>query len=99
MPGKFSYSAGLSSVAAYTALFAEWLQKICNPQDATRITSALNVADFKEELQALANIRDSEGAKAQQAHYAAIETVLRETFYGLLVRICNGTELLELSHT
>lgn len=86
MPHKVMPSAGLPSVDAYSDAIDRWLDKAENMKHQAGIEPALIVADFLEEIEEIGKIRHESGVSTQQAHYAAIETALRDTLYELLVR-------------
>ena len=86
MPHKVMPSAGLPSVDAYSDAIKRWLDKAESIKQQPNIEPALIAADFLKEVEEIGKIRHESGVSTQQAHYAAIETALRDKFYELLVR-------------
>ena len=84
MPHKVMSSTGLASVEAYAVAIDQWLRKAEDVKQEASIRPALVASDFVGEIENINTIRNESNAPPQ-AHYAAIETAIRNAFYDLLV--------------
>ena len=85
MPHKILSSTNLTSVEAYADAIDRWLQKAEDVKQEACIEPALVASDFLEEIENINTIRNESNA-SPQAHYAAIETAIRNAFYDVLVQ-------------
>ena len=84
MPHKVMSSTGLASVEGYAVAIDRWLRKAEEIKQQASIEPALVASDFVEEIENINTIRN-ESSVSPQAHYAAIETAIRNASYDLLV--------------
>ncbi|MCJ1401490.1 hypothetical protein MMC11_004704 [Xylographa trunciseda] len=77
-------STGSPSVETYAKSIQLWLRKAKHVKHQSSIEPALPISEFDEQLQNIASIRNHTNVNSQQAHYAAIETAIRNIFYDIL---------------
>ena len=99
MPHRVMASTGSPSVETYARSIQVWLKKAKHVKHESSIEPALPISEFDEQVQDIASIRSHGSVNSQQAHYAAIETAIRNIFYDILVcdHRCRDSQVLTKS--
>ena len=79
-------SKGIASVDSYAHAIEKLLERAHQIKPQNGPEPALSAADFGEMIEEIGKLSNNSFISNSQAHYAAIETACRNTFYNLLVR-------------
>ncbi|MCJ1271694.1 hypothetical protein MMC22_011599 [Lobaria immixta] len=77
-------SDGIASVHTYSVAIKNLLKRARNVKVNPSIEPALNASDFAGDIEEFGKLSNGSFLANNQAHYAAIETACRNTFYDLL---------------
>ena len=86
MPHRTIPNTGIASVDGYTAAVQDLLQRAREIKQHADIEPALKLSDFQGAIEGISGSAQPSVSDRTPAHYAAIETALRDIFYDLLVR-------------
>ena len=86
MPHSTIPSTGIASVDGYTTAVQDLLQRAREVKQHSDIEPALKLSDFQGAIETTSGSPQPSVSDKTPAHYAAIETALRDIFYDILVR-------------